>query len=67
MSARILVTGGTGYVGAPVVEELLERGDEVRVLDILLHGQRELADRRRNLARRCKDERQVGMPRELRD
>jgi nucleoside-diphosphate-sugar epimerase len=45
MSARILVTGGTGYVGAPVVEELLERGDEVRVLDILLHGQRELAGR----------------------
>jgi nucleoside-diphosphate-sugar epimerase len=45
MSARILVTGGSGYVGAPVVEELLERGDEVRVLDVLLHGQRELAGR----------------------
>jgi nucleoside-diphosphate-sugar epimerase len=45
MSARILVTGGTGYVGGPVVEELLERGDEVRVLDVLLHGQRELAGR----------------------
>jgi nucleoside-diphosphate-sugar epimerase len=45
MNARILVTGGTGYVGAPVVEELLERGDEVRVLDLLLHGQRELAGR----------------------
>ena len=45
MSARILVTGGTGYVGAPVVEELLKRGDEVRVLDVLLHGQRELAGR----------------------
>src|SRR5687767_4900636 len=45
MNARILVTGGTGYVGAPVVEELLERGDEVRVLDVLLHGQRELAGR----------------------
>jgi nucleoside-diphosphate-sugar epimerase len=45
MNARILVTGGSGYVGAPVVEELLERGDEVRVLDVLLHGQRELAGR----------------------
>jgi nucleoside-diphosphate-sugar epimerase len=45
MSDRILVTGGAGYVGAPVVEELLERGHEVRLLDRLLHGQRELAAR----------------------
>jgi nucleoside-diphosphate-sugar epimerase len=45
MSDRILVTGGAGYVGAPLVEELLERGDEVRVLDRLLHDQRELAGR----------------------
>jgi nucleoside-diphosphate-sugar epimerase len=45
MSERILVTGGAGYVGAPVVEELLQRGHEVRLLDRLLHGQRELAAR----------------------
>jgi nucleoside-diphosphate-sugar epimerase len=45
MSDRILVTGGAGYVGAPLVEELLERGKEVRLLDRLLHGQRELAAR----------------------
>ena len=45
MSDRILVTGGAGYVGAPLVEELLERGREVRLLDRLLHGQREIAAR----------------------
>jgi nucleoside-diphosphate-sugar epimerase len=45
MSDRILVTGGAGYVGAPLVEELLERGNEVGLLDRLLHGQRELAAR----------------------
>ena len=36
--AHVLVTGGAGYVGSVVVDELLERGHRVRALDILLHG-----------------------------
>jgi nucleoside-diphosphate-sugar epimerase len=39
----ILVTGGSGYMGALVVEELLADGEQVRVLDRLAHDQLELA------------------------
>jgi nucleoside-diphosphate-sugar epimerase len=38
-----LVTGGSGYIGAMLVKELLEGGREVRVLDSLLHGQEDIA------------------------
>jgi nucleoside-diphosphate-sugar epimerase len=39
----VTVTGGAGYVGALVVDELLASGREVRVLDVLLHGQEDVA------------------------
>ena len=38
-----LVTGGSGYIGALIVQELREAGREVRVLDSLLHGQEDIA------------------------
>lgn len=41
MTERVLVTGGSGFIGRHVCRELLDRGHEVRVLDSLLeqvHG-----------------------------
>jgi nucleoside-diphosphate-sugar epimerase len=38
-----LVTGGSGYIGALLVKELLGAEHEVRVLDSLLHGQEDIA------------------------
>src|SRR5690349_23556888 len=33
---RVLVTGGAGFIGSTVVDQLIDRGDEVIVVDALL-------------------------------
>jgi nucleoside-diphosphate-sugar epimerase len=43
VSETVLVTGGAGYIGAALCRELLATGREVRVLDVLLHGQGDVA------------------------
>ena len=43
MGNTTLVTGGSGYIGALLVRELLDSGRDVRVLDRLLHGQEDIA------------------------
>jgi nucleoside-diphosphate-sugar epimerase len=39
---RMLVTGGAGFIGSHLSEGLLGRGYQVRVLDSLIYGKREL-------------------------
>jgi nucleoside-diphosphate-sugar epimerase len=43
VSPTTLVTGGAGYIGALVVDELRASGRDVRVLDALIHGQEDIA------------------------
>src|SRR5689334_18847881 len=41
MARRILITGGAGFIGSHLADELLRRGYEVRALDLLIpqiHG-----------------------------
>jgi len=39
--ANVLVTGGCGFIGSHLVEALVDRGDQVRVLDVLCSGKHE--------------------------
>ena len=43
VTRTVLVTGGAGYIGAHLVRQLLERGDRVRVVDLLLYGDQGLS------------------------
>lgn len=41
---KVAITGGAGYIGALLADELLQGGHEVSVLDQLIHGQEDIAE-----------------------
>lgn len=50
MNEKILVTGGTGYIGSHTVVELLDAGYEVEILDNLVNSKITVLDRIEELA-----------------
>lgn len=46
---RVLITGGAGHIGSHIVERLLERGDEVLVIDNYETGRRDNLSVHKNL------------------
>ncbi|HUG65686.1 MAG TPA: NAD-dependent epimerase/dehydratase family protein [Gaiellaceae bacterium] len=49
---RAIVTGGAGFIGSHVVDALVARGDEVAVVDSLVHGSKENVSARAELHER---------------
>ncbi len=49
MKGKILVTGGTGYIGSHTTVELIETGYEVEILDNLYNSKEEVLDRIKEL------------------
>ena len=50
MPEKVLITGGAGFIGRRVTAELLARGNEVRILDVMLPQVHGSADRPDGLA-----------------
>ena len=46
---KILVTGGTGYIGSHACVELLQKGHEVVVFDNLYNSKRDVLDKIREI------------------
>ena len=40
--ARVLVTGGTGFVGSAIARHAMDRGDEVSILDLVVPADKSL-------------------------
>ena len=45
MKKKILVTGGTGYIGSHTTVELIEKGFDVVIIDNLYNSEAEVVER----------------------
>ena len=54
MKERILVTGGTGYIGSHTVVELQNSGYEVVIVDNLSNSRADVVDRYPSFIRTCR-------------
>ena len=50
---RVVVTGGAGFIGSNLVDALIERGDEVVVVDNFATGKREYVNAKATLPTRA--------------
>ena len=41
---KVFITGGAGYVGAVLTPYLLDKGYEVKVLDLMIYGEKVLQE-----------------------
>ena len=46
---KYIVTGGAGFIGSHIVDQLIARGDETHVIDIFLTGKRDRLNSRATL------------------
>ncbi|SVD32620.1 uncharacterized protein METZ01_LOCUS385474, partial [marine metagenome] len=56
---KVFVAGGAGYIGSICVEELLNAGHEVTVLDNLSEGHRVAVDERAQFIEGCLSKRET--------
>ena len=49
MKKNILITGGAGYIGSHVAHSLIDRGDNVTIIDSLITGHNELVPKNADL------------------
>lgn len=49
MKKNLLITGGAGYIGSHVAHSLIDRGDNVTIIDSLITGHKELVPKKAKL------------------